>query len=351
MKQTSLHSKHVNLNAKMVDFAGWSMPISYTSLKEEIKSVREVAGVFDVSHMGEFLIEGEGAVDFVDYLLPCDLSVKVGKAVYSPLLNQQGKILDDLILYKLAENKVLICVNASNEEKDWKWIKSIHAMKNFNCDLQRVSDDFSLLALQGPKSESILEKIGFDVRNLDYYEVVQSDGSIIARTGYTGEDGFEIFCNHEKAKELWDNLMTQGVTPCGLGARDTLRLEVCYPLYGNELTESLTPLDCGLKWTLKSKNSYIGLEGIEGYEPQYRLIKLSLERGIPRKGYKVFNSVNECVGEITSGTMSPTINKGIGLALVEKSKILADHNYQIEIRGKMAQATYHKKAFYNGGHK
>ncbi len=265
--KTKLYQKHVDLGAKIVDFAGWDMPISYSTLKEEILAVRNSCGVFDVSHMGEFFVEGEDACSFVDYLIPNNFQVENGKAVYSPLLNHKGKIIDDLIAYKLSHKKVLICVNAGNLKKDWEWISKVHKESNFNCELKNSSENYSLLALQGPESEKKLINSLGDFSKMDYYSVLESGEFIIARTGYTGEDGFEIFGPHEEISKLWDKFIEDGVLPCGLGARDTLRVEVCYPLYGHELSEELTPLDCSLKWTMKSKVPYIGKDAIDSYQP------------------------------------------------------------------------------------
>jgi len=352
--KTSLYEKHVELNAKIVDFAGWEMPISYSSLKNEILKVRNSCGVFDVSHMGEFFIEGKQACEFMDHLIPNDFQVPIGKAVYSPLLNHEGKIIDDLIAYKLSEQMVMICVNASNIDKDWKWISSIHKNNKFDCKIFNRSDEFSLVAIQGPQSELILEKTLGSVKELDYYEIKKLENShgsfIVARTGYTGEDGFEVFGDHEVIVKLWDRLMNAGVTPCGLGSRDTLRVEVCYPLYGHELSEELTPYDCNLKWTVKSKVDYVGKEAVDSSTPKFKLIKISLDKGIPRQGYKVFSG-KELVGLVTSGTMSPVISKGIALARVERSKTEGVKSYQVEIRGKTYDANYHIKPFIDGGHK
>jgi aminomethyltransferase len=336
----------------MVPFAGWDMPIQYRSVKEEINAIRTAVGVFDVSHMGEFFAEGPEAVKFVDYLLTNDLAgAETKKAIYSPLCNEQGKMIDDLIAYKLSENKVLICVNAANIEKDWSWFEA-HA-KNFDCDLTNKSDDFSLLAIQGPKSYPVLKEIlGDNFEDVEYYSAYEFNNLIVARTGYTGEDGFEVFGSHSEIKSLWQNLLEKNVAPCGLGARDVLRLEVCYPLYGHELNEELTPLDCGLKWTVKSqKTSFICKEALESYETSYRLLKLSLEKGIPREGYVVENEGEEPIGEVTSGTMSPTFGGGIALARIQKNKYKKGDKVFINIRNKKYEAQVHTKPFVSGGHK
>jgi aminomethyltransferase len=361
-KKTALYAKHLALHATMVDFAGWSMPIQYKSLKEEVLLVRKSCGVFDVSHMGEFLVTGEGAQDFVNYLLPNEFAtLPEGKALYSPLLNEDGFILDDLIVYKISSHKILICVNASNKEKDFQWIKKIHTQRNEQCSFIDLSEDCDLLAVQGPESVSHLSNIfpeaAAQLKSTPYYGVFQYPKNnpqfIFARTGYTGEDGYEVFCidpTHELAPTLWDKLLASGAMPCGLGARDCLRLEVAYPLYGQELSEELTPLDCGLKWTIKlDKKSFVGKEKLLSYESKFKQVKLSIDQGIPRKGYKIYNSDHEIIGSVSSGTMSPHLGKGIALASVYASTKNNDRLF-IEIRDKKVPAIWHTKAFINGGH-
>ncbi|MCB9094885.1 MAG: glycine cleavage system aminomethyltransferase GcvT [Halobacteriovoraceae bacterium] len=358
MKKTILHEEHLKLGAKMANFAGWDMPISYSSVKNEIISVRNESGVFDVSHMGEFFVEGPESANFINYLIPNNFDVERGKAVYSPLLNKEGKIIDDLIVYKLSTQKVLICVNAANIDKDWAWIKKIHEEKKFECQIENKSNEYSLLAIQGPDAEKHLcEMFSLDVfRELPYYGVEQATlyggDCILARTGYTGEDGFEIFSNHETIKKLWAGFLGRGVAPCGLAARDTLRLEVCYPLYGHELNESLTPLDCGLKWTVKmDKEDFVGKAALEQSRPSKRLVKLSLEKGIPREGYEILNSSEQTIGVITSGTMSPLFHKGIAMGLVDSDAFPEDKKLSIRIRNNIYEANYHTKPFLTGGHK
>ena len=261
---------------------------------------------------------------------------EMNKAVYSPLCNDEGKMLDDFIAYKLEEKKVLLCVNASNIEKDWNWINT--KTEGFNVSLTNNSEEFSLLALQGPKTEETLKSLGIlPSGDFPYYSVaeVAYDGTniILARTGYTGEDGVEIFAGHQVIEKLWDQLMSKGVVACGLAARDVLRLEVCYPLYGHELNEELTPLDSGLKWTVKfNKESFVGKSSLESYTPKFRLAKLSLDKGIPREGYEVLNMEGDKIGVVTSGTMSPIFGKGIAVALIEKDKFPENKEFQIQIR-------------------
>lgn len=349
--KTHLYDEHVKLGAKIVPFAGWDMPVQYTSVKDEVLAVRQNVGVFDVSHMGEFFVEGPDAEVFVDQLVTNDiLNAPVGKAVYSPLCRENGTVIDDLIVYKLAQGRILICVNASNIEKDFNWIKSKH--QGFNCSLTNRSDEFSLLAIQGPKSFEIMKSLASDLPDLEYYSVTEFNGNIIARTGYTGEDGFEVFGSHECIKQLWKDLLAKGVTPCGLAARDVLRLEVGFPLYGHELNDELNPYDAGLGWTVKhTKTKFIGKEALSSKPAKYKLVKLILDKGIPREGYPVLNSKNEAIGVIASGTMSVVLNKGVALARIEIDKAPLDEVFLVDIRQKPYAAQLTKKPFVTGGHK
>lgn len=354
--KTSLYEKHIALKAKMGPFAGFEMPLQYTSVKDEALSVRNNVGVFDVSHMGEFFVEGKDAYKFVDYLITNDfISGGKNKAIYSPLCREDGTVIDDLIAYKLGPERVLICVNASNIDKDFSWMQK-HVGK-FSVDFSNRSDDYSLLALQGPKSEVMLSNLGIlKDKNISYYGVTESDfqneNLIIARTGYTGEDGFEIFCSHQMANNLWDLFLKNGAMPCGLAARDVLRLEVGYPLYGHELNDTITPLDSALKWTVKlEKESFIGKSALKNYSPKFQLVKLSLDVGIPRENYPVLDFSEKEIGRVTSGTMSVVTGKGIAMALIEKSKMPANKEFLINIRNKFYKANFHTKPFVNGGHK
>lgn len=353
--RTSLYEEHVKLGAKIVPFAGWDMPVQYTSVKDEVLAVRQKVGVFDVSHMGEFFVEGKDAEKFADYLVTNDiLNAPQGKAIYSPLCRENGTVIDDLIVYKMKPGKVLICVNASNIDKDFNWMKSQH--KGFDCTLTNKSSEYSLLALQGPQSYPILKPLLKDLPEIEYYSVYETNfGShpvIIARTGYTGEDGFEIFGSPEAIKELWKKLMSAGVTPCGLAARDVLRLEVCYPLYGHELTDEVNPYDAGLGWTVKlTKTNFIGKQALESKKANYKLVKLVLDKGIPRENYPVTNAQNEVIGSVTSGSMSVITGKGIALARIEIDKAPKDEVFNIDIRQKSYPAQLTKKAFVTGGHK
>ena len=354
IQETSLIESHKKLNAKLVPFAGFNMPIQYSSVKNESIAVRKDAGIFDVSHMGEFFIEGTEAVKFIDYIITNDfLSAPVGKAVYSPLCRENGTIIDDLICYKLSNEKVLLCVNASNIDKDWEWISS--NSKGFDCKLENSSNQISLIAIQGPNSANYLAQINLLDQQTEnsfyYYSVKEHNEFIIARTGYTGEDGFEIFGNHKSIQKIWNKLIELEITPCGLAARDVLRLEVGYPLYGNELHDKVTPYESGLKWCVKKdKQQFIGKNSIINQEPTLRLVKLSIEKGIPRQGYSVFDNNDKKIGIITSGTMSVTLGLGISMAHITTEHPL-NNDYYIEIRNKKYLATRHSKPFYKGGHK
>jgi len=353
--RTSLYDEHLKLGAKIVPFAGWEMPVQYTSVKDESLAVRNSVGVFDVSHMGEFFLEGEDAERFADYLVTNDiLGAPMGKAIYSPLCRENGTVVDDLIVYKLSPGRVMICVNASNIEKDFTWMKSKH--QGFNCSFTNRSDEFSLLALQGPKSFETLKGLVHDLPEMEYYSVhetaFEASQVIVARTGYTGEDGFEIFGSHEGIKNLWQKLMTLKVTPCGLASRDVLRLEVCYPLYGHELNDEVNPYDAGLGWTVKlAKTDFVGKSALESKPSRFKLVKLLLDKGIPRDHYPVLNKNEEVIGEVTSGTMSVCLGKGIALARIEIDKVPADEVFLVDIRQKHYPANLVKKPFVSGGHK
>jgi aminomethyltransferase len=353
--KTHLYDEHVKLGAKIVPFAGWDMPVQYTSVKDEVLAVRQNVGVFDVSHMGEFFVEGDDAEAFADAIVTNDIiSAPYGKAIYSPLCRENGTVIDDLIIYKLSPNRILICVNASNIDKDFAWIKSKH--EGYKSLLTNRSSEYSLLALQGPNSLETLKPLIKDFPELEYYSVVESSFEglpvIIARTGYTGEDGFEIFGGHQTILSLWQKLMSLKVTPCGLAARDVLRLEVGYPLYGHELTDELTPYDAGLGWTVKGqKTKFIGKEALSTKPAKFKLVKLILDKGIPREGYNVLNSQNEVIGTVASGTMSVVLNKGIALARIEIDKAPSDDIFLVDIRQKAYPAQLTKKPFVTGGHK
>lgn len=349
--RTALYEKHVELGGKIVDFAGWDMPVQYKSVKDEVLAVRQGSGVFDVSHMGEFFVEGKRAVEFVDHLVTNNIAAaEIGKAVYSPLCREDGTVIDDLIVYKMSAENILICVNASNIEKDFEWMKPYAAQ--FDVKFTNQSSDYSLLALQGPHSYEHLKALVPKLPDMEYYSIWHGGQVIVARTGYTGEDGFEIFGGHGVIAKVWDQLLARGVAPCGLAARDVLRLEVCYPLYGHELNDEITPLDAGLGWTVKKdKTDFIGKSALANYSPRFKLVKLQLEKGIPREGYPVCDAQGEVIGQVTSGTQSVVLNQGIALARIDIEKAVTGQNYFIDIRQKKYPATLKTKPFVQGGHK
>lgn len=362
-KKTPLYEKHVEAGARMVDFAGWLMPVQYAGIKEEHLAVRNAAGLFDVCHMGEIEVSGPKALEFIQSLTPNDASkVDVGAAQYTAFLNQVGGVIDDLIFYRQARDKYLLCVNASNTAKDLAWINK-HVPPNgvFVTDL---SDKTALLALQGPKSPEILAKSAdlnpASIKRFHFSEgAVAGVRAIICRTGYTGEDGFEIFMDAGDAKAVWDRLMEEGrdfgLQPAGLGARDTLRLEMGYPLHGNDLDEEHTPLESNLGWICKlSKGEFMGRDVLtrqkEGGIKQ-KLVGLTfLERGVPRHGYELADpGTREVVGVVTSGTSSPSLGVGIALARVRTDFAKEGKELIVLIReqarkARVTQPPFHKKS-------
>ncbi len=359
--QTPLHAEHVRLGGRMVPFAGYEMPQQYSAgSRAEHRSVRECAGLFDVSHMGEFEVAGPGALDLVQSLSTNDASrLDIGQAQYSAFCNESGGVLDDLLVYRFADRYMLV-VNASNRAKDWSWLAS-HA-ERFDAQIADRSDETALLALQGPKAAEILAELtDMDLEEIGYYrfemaEVAGAHG-VIARTGYTGEDGFELYVEVEAAAALWRALLDTGVdrglAPAGLGARDSLRLEMGYALYGNDLDDEHTAHESGLGWIVKpDKGEFVGrevltLQKIEGV-PQ-RLVGLRLlERGFPRSGYDVVAS-GEVVGELTSGTVSPSLGVGVALGYVSSHVAAPGTRVSVHIRGKEVPAEVVRPPFYRNG--
>ncbi len=357
VKQTILHDKHVELGAKMVDFAGWHMPVQYTSIIEEHKNVRENIGLFDVSHMGEVIVEGNDALKFLNKIVPQNISkLTDGKAVYCQLTNKFGGVIDDLIIYKIIDNKYLVIVNASRIDEDINWF-SLNAV-NFDVEIRNESHNYSLIAVQGPKAVKLMEKMGAgDLPS--FFSIRQGNISginlWISRTGYTGEDGVELLVKNKFASELWDKLLQNGkefgIMPIGLGARDTLRLEAALHLYGNDLDEETTPVEAGLSWSVpKDKaDDYNGKEVImaqiaNGVEK--RLIGLKMiDRGIARHGYEVYYN-NEAIGYITSGGVSPIRGDNIALAYIKNiPEIKIGTIIQVKIREKLYNAQVEKRPF------
>lgn len=357
MQKTSFHQKHVNLNARIQEFAGFFMPINYQSVQKEHMTVRTNLGVFDVSHMGEFIVEGKNASDFLQYVCSNDISkMYPGRAQYNYFPNGKSGIVDDLIVYQLDFQKYLLVVNASNIEKDWLWINK-HASK-FDVVLKNTSSQTSLLAIQGPLALSAMQSLTtLNLSGLRFYhhftgEFAGCPEVIIATTGYTGSGGIEIYFPNKYAETIWDEVLSAGksydIEPIGLAARDTLRLEMGYCLYGNELSETTSPIAAGLGWVTKPYTKCINHEFLaieKSKKSEQKLLGLVLEgRGIPRKGYKVLSFHGEPIGRITSGTISPILGKGIGLAYLDKEITIGDL-VGVSVRNKVLQAKVVKPPF------
>lgn len=349
MKRTPLYEEHLKLNGRMVDFAGWEMPVQYLGLREEHDNVRKNVGLFDVSHMGEVFVRGENALKTLQWLTTNDVSkLKKGQAQYSILTNPTGGIVDDIFVYCLEENKeYLVCVNASNADKDFEWMTK----NNKGAEITNESSKWSQIAVQGPKAYSLLEKIFPQVsrlqRNQCEYFSFSGSNVLIAATGYTGEQGVEIFVPNEKAASLWSDLVKKGeefgVQAIGLGARDTLRTEMKFSLYGNEITDLTNPIEAGLGWVVKlDKGDFIGREPIQKMKengPKRKLIGFKmLDRGIPRHDYKLLSLEGDEVGIVTSGTMSPTLDEAIGIGYLREDLTKAGQEFFVEIRGRKTKA-------------
>ncbi len=360
MKNTALSHIHEALGAKMVPFAGYNMPVSYEGVNAEHETVRNAVGVFDVSHMGEFLITGPHALDLIQMVCSNDASKLVdGQAQYSCFPNENGGIVDDLIVYRLDAEKWLLVVNASNIDKDWQWISSKNSM---NADMRNLSEDYSLLAIQGPKAVEAMQSLtSVDLSEISFYTFKVADFAgiehvIISATGYTGSGGFEIYCKNSEVEQVWNQVLEAGadygIKPVGLAARDTLRLEMGYCLYGNDIDDTTSPLEAGLGWITKFTKNFINSDALlkqkeEGV--QRKLVGFQLEeRGIPRHGYEIVNDDEQVVGKVTSGTMSPSLNIGIGLGYVPSELSKPGTSIGIQIRKNVVPATVVKLPFYKG---
>lgn len=361
-QRTPLHEVHVALGAKMVPFAGFEMPVQYPAgITAEHKSVRESVALFDVSHMGEFMIRGAQAIDFINYVTTNDVaSLSVGQAQYSTILNEGGTIVDDCLVYRFPDHLMMV-VNASNKDKDLAHISAY--MDRFDCSIEDVSDRIALLALQGPRAQQVMAR--FTDVNLDdiayyHFQVATVAGVpdvILSRTGYTGEDGFELYFDASRAVEVWNALMSDGsVVPAGLGARDTLRLEMGMALYGNDIDDGTTPYEAGLGWLVKmKKGDFVGKEALERQKAAgipRKLIGFTMpDRAFPRHGYPVScNGVAS--GEVRSGTMSPTLGIAIGTAYLPLAAAKEGTQFEVEIRGKRLPAVVQKMPFYkNASHR
>ncbi|QQX76288.1 MULTISPECIES: glycine cleavage system aminomethyltransferase GcvT [Aequorivita] len=360
MKNTALSHIHEQLGAKMVPFAGYNMPVSYEGVNAEHETVRKSVGVFDVSHMGEFLITGPNALHLIQKICSNDISKIVdGQAQYNCMPNETGGIVDDLIVYKFEDGKYLLVVNASNIDKDWDWITKQNTM---GAEMRNLSDDYSLLAIQGPKAVEAMQSLtSEDLSAIKFYHFKVADFAgiahvIISATGYTGSGGFEIYCKNSEVEQVWNKVMEAGkdfgIKPIGLAARDTLRLEMGFCLYGNDINDTTSPLEAGLDWITKFTKDFINSENLKKQKEEgvkRKLIGFELnERGIPRHDYEIVDKDGKKIGTVTSGTMAPSLNKGIGMGYVTTENSAPGTEIFIQIRNKPVAATIVKTPFYKG---
>ncbi len=361
MKTTALTEIHKKLGAKMVPFAGFLMPVSYEGVNAEHETVRRAVGVFDVSHMGEFLVEGPKALELVQKVTSNDASrLTIGRAQYSCLPNEHGGIVDDLIVYRVKEEVYLLVVNASNIEKDWNHIQKYN--KEIGAVMRNISDNYSLLAIQGPKAVEAMQSLSsVPLENIKFYHFVVGDFAgiphvIISATGYTGSGGFEIYCKNEEVIQIWEKVLKAGaefgIKPIGLAARDTLRLEMGYCLYGNDIDEDTSPLEAGLGWITKFEKDFVNKESLvleKARGSKRKLVGFELDgKGIPRQGYQILDKEGSIIGSVTSGTMSPSLTKGIGLGYVPVEFSKPDTPILIQVRNKALPAKVVKLPFYQG---
>jgi aminomethyltransferase len=356
LKKTILYDEHEKLGAKIIEFGGWMMPVYYTTVIDEHNTTRNAAGLFDICHMGEIIIKGKNASNFIQRLITNDLNkLTKGKAFYAAMCYESGATVDDLFVYFLDDNEFMLVVNASNIEKDLEWIKK--NKDDFDVEIIDKSNETAKLDLQGPKAEEILQKLtDFNLAELKRFHFIEKEvngiNTIISRTGYTGEDGFELYLDSEKAVELWNKLLETGkdygLKPIGLGARDTLRVEACYSLYGHELNDEISPIEAGIGFVVKLDKDFIGKESllkIKENQTKKVIAFEMIDRGIPRANYEIKKN-NEKIGIVTSGTMSPTLKKNIGLGIVNINHANIDNEIDIIIRDKSYKARVVKRPFY-----
>lgn len=359
MKKTPLYENHLILNAKMTDFAGWQLPVEYSGIIDEHRHVRNAAGLFDVSHMGEIIVRGRDSGAFLQELLTNDLSrASTGKVIYSPMCYENGGVVDDLMVYKFSDDCYMLVVNASNTEKDYEWIR-----EHISGDVEAIneSDRWAQLAIQGPAAEPILQEVcDFPLKDIRFFTfaadvLVFGVKCVVSRTGYTGEDGFEIYVPWDKARDVWDGLLqhgsNKGLVPVGLGARDTLRFEAALPLYGHELSPDITPLEAGLGAFVKlGKENFIGKEALVRQKELGLGRRLAgfemLGRGIPRSGYDVMVG-DKKIGFVTSGTYSPSLEKNLGMAMLDAEYLQPDAEFDVIIRNKPVRARICELPFYS----
>ena len=358
MKNTALSHIHESLGAKMVPFAGYNMPVSYEGVNAEHETVRNGVGVFDVSHMGEFLISGENALALIQKVTSNDAStLENGKAQYSCLPNNDGGIVDDLIVYKIKDEQYLLVVNASNIDKDWDWISSHNT---FGVEMKNLSDNYSLLAIQGPKAVEAMQSLtSIDLSAIKYYHFEVADFAgienvIISATGYTGSGGFEIYCKNSEVEQVWNKVFEAGaafgIKPIGLAARDTLRLEMGFCLYGNDINDTTSPLEACLGWITKFTKEFTNSENLKAQKEagvSRKLVGFELiDRGIPRHDYEIVDAEGNNIGIVTSGTQAPSLGKAIGMGYVKTEFAAADSEIYIVIRDKKIAAKVVKMPFY-----
>ena len=360
MKNTALTNTHIALGAKMVPFAGYNMPVQYVGINAEHETVRKAVGVFDVSHMGEFILKGEGALELIQKVCSNDASkLYDGKVQYSCLPNEQGGIVDDLLVYRMDEKTYMLVVNASNIEKDWDWISKFN---NFGVDMKNISDRTSLLAVQGPKAAQALQSLtDTDLAAMEYYTFVKGtfagvENVVISATGYTGAGGFELYFDNEHADKIWKAIFEAGapfgIQPIGLGARDTLRLEMGFCLYGNDIDDTTSPLEAGLGWITKFTKDFVNSSNLAAQKEAGLKNKLvgfeMIDRGIPRHDYEICDASGKVIGKVTSGTQSPSLQKAIGLGYVQSDFAKEDTEIFINIRENLVKAQVVKFPFYKG---
>jgi aminomethyltransferase len=358
MKNTALSHVHEKLGAKMVPFAGYNMPVQYEGVNAEHEVVRNAVGVFDVSHMGEFLISGSTAIDLIQKVSSNDATVlEVGKAQYSCMPNNDGGIVDDLIIYKIKEEQYLLVVNASNIDKDWNWISQHNT---FGAEMKNISEEYSLLAIQGPKAVEAMQSLtSIDLSAIKYYHFKVADFAgaehvIISATGYTGSGGFEIYCKNTEVEQIWNRVFEAGkefgIKPAGLAARDTLRLEMGFCLYGNDINDTTSPLEAGLGWITKFSKDFVNSENLKAQKEAGVSKKLigfeMIDRGIPRHDYEIVDANGNVIGIVTSGTQAPSLGKAIGLGYVTTELSAPDSEIFIRIRNKDVAAKVVKLPFY-----
>ena len=363
LKKTPLYEQHVEANGKIIEFAGWEMPVQYEGLTQEHNAVRNQAGIFDVSHMGEVDVKGPAAAEFVQTLVTNDASVlEDNQIMYALMCQDDGGVVDDLLVYKFDKNHFYLVINAANIDKDYAWIEKVS--KNFDVGVENVSDEIGEIAIQGPLAQDILQKVmAFDLKDLPFFyskRVVDVAGvsCMVSRTGYTGEDGFEVYASAKDIAKVWQVLLEaggeDGLKPAGLGARDTLRFEACLPLYGHEIDESISPLEAGLSFFVKlDKDNFIGRQALVEQKEKgipRKLVGFELDKGIARQGCEVLKDGKK-IGFVTTGYKSPTLGKSIGLALIEKEYAAMGETLDVQVRKNVRQAKIVSKRFYKKNYK